>query len=206
MDIRPRPGQVRQIHHHAQASQPGGSVNWGWRLAVTSAALACLVVLIVAIAQRLRTANERTRPDNSLVAQTSPAGPSKVVPAPTARPEPSQSMRTPKPSPVRSPAVRGNTAAELLPKLITPRDGAVLQRDDLEFRWEPVSDAISYDVRVMSVTGDVVFEGQTDGTSLKPDSSAQLVPGTKYFVLTRAHLPQGKTAKSSIVSFRLAGH
>jgi hypothetical protein len=99
--------------------------------------------------------------------------------------------------------VRNNTAAALLPKLITPRDGAVLRRSDLEFRWEPVPDAIFYDVQVLSADGDLVFEQQTENISLKPDPTALLVPGTKYFVFARAHLRQGKAAKSSVVSFRL---
>jgi hypothetical protein len=113
-------------------------------------------------------------------------------------------VKIPKPKTTPAPAGRSKTVEDLLPELISPRNGAVVRREDLEFRWRPVSDAIFYEVRVMSAEGDLVFEGQSETTRLKVGSTAPLVPGTKYFVVARAHLRQGKAAKSSLVSFRLA--
>ena len=56
----------------------------------------------------------------------------------------------------------------------------------------------------MTASGDLVFEGQTEETKLKPAATLLLQPGIKYFVVTQAHLRQGKASKSSVVSFRLA--
>ncbi len=189
------------------AHNPNRTINWGWRWAAAAAAVACFLVVFVVVALRQRKQDTIPRPSDSLVAQQT--SPERIpfpqsTPASPASSESSQSAQTPKAKPTQAPAVRNNTPAELLPRLITPRDGAVLRRSDLEFRWEPVPDAIFYDVRVMSADGDLVFEQQTENISLKPDSSARLVPGTKYFVVARAHLRQGKAAKSSVVSFRLA--
>jgi hypothetical protein len=189
------------------AHKPVRIINWGWRWAATAAAVACFVVLFVVVALRQGRQESVPRPSDSLVAQqTSPERIPfpELTPASPARSESSQSLQTPKANRTQARTVRSNTGAELLPKLITPRDGAVLRRADLEFRWEPVSEAIFYEVRVMSADGDLVFEQQTENTRLKPDSTALLVPGTKYFVVARAHLRQGRAAKSSVVSFRLA--
>lgn len=190
------------------AHKPGRTINWGWRWAAATAAVACFALLFVVIAERLRRQESVPRPSDKLVAQQT--APERVpfpqsTPASPARSEPTQSAQMPKAKPTQAPAVRSNTVAELLPKLITPRDGAVLRRDELEFRWEPVSDAIFYDVRVMSADGDLVFEQQTENTRLKPTANALLLPGAKYFVVARAHLLEGKSAKSSVVSFRIAG-
>lgn len=190
------------------ARKPSRGINWGWRWAATTAAVACFALLFVLVALQLRQQRSVSTTSGPLVAQqTSPelvASPQITVASPPSRPQPSQAVQTPKAKSTQTPVVRSKTAEDLLPKLISPRDGAVLRREDLEFRWEPVSDAIFYEVRVMSVEGDLVFEGQTENTVLKPGSTAPLVPGTKYFVVVRAHLHQGKAAKSNVVSFRLA--
>jgi hypothetical protein len=190
------------------ARERGRTINWGWRWAAATAAVACLALLFVVIALRQRKQDMVPRPSDNLVAQQT--APERIpfpesTPASPTRLESSQPAQTPKAKPPQAPAVRNNTAAELLPKLITPRDGAVLRRSDLEFRWEPVPDAIFYDVRVMSADGDLVFEQKTENTRLKPTANALLLPGAKYFVVARAHLLEGKSAKSSVVSFRIAG-
>jgi hypothetical protein len=190
------------------ARKPSRGINWGWRWAVSTAAVACFALLFFLVALQLRRQQSVSPPSGPLVAQqTSPErvpSPQITVASPPSRPEPTQPVQTPKAKSTQAPMVRSKTAEDLLPKLISPRDGAVVRREDLEFRWEPVSDAIFYEVRVMSAEGDLVFEGQTENTRLKLGSSAPLVPGTKYFVVARAHLRQGKAAKSGLVSFRLA--
>lgn len=188
--------------------KPSKVINLGWRWAATTAAVACFAVLFVLVVLQLRKQQSVSTTSGPLVAQqTSPelvASPQITVAPPALRLEPSQPVQTPKAKSTQTPVVRSKTAEGLLPKLISPRDGAVVRREDLEFRWKPVSEAIFYEVRVMSAEGDLVFEGQTEDTRLKLGSTAPLVPGTKYFVVARAHLRQGKAAKSSVVSFRLA--
>lgn len=188
-------------------SKPGRVINWGWRWAAASAAFACLIVLVVVVVQR-SARDSVTRPSENLVAQQIPSEtvvPPVLVPERTPlRAEPTQSNQAPKPKPTQPPDVRGTTAEQLLPKLISPRNGGIVRRDNLELRWTPVTEAIFYDVLITSAAGDVVFEKQTEDTALNLGSAAPLVPGTKYFATVRAHLRLGKTVKSSVVSFRLA--
>jgi hypothetical protein len=92
----------------------------------------------------------------------------------------------------------------LLPELLSPRDGAVLRRGELEFRWRPVGEALFYEVSVMTAAGDLVFERQTSDARLALPADVPLTRGAKYFVSVRAHLRQGKTSKSDPVSFRFA--
>lgn len=184
----------------------GKLFSWGWRWAAASTAVACLVLLVLVIFLQRRTL-ESPRPSETLLAQSSPVpGESpRIIVAPTpSHPEPSQSTAPPKVKSNRAPEVRNTTAEDLLPKLIAPRNGVVIRRQDLEFRWTPLTEAIFYEVRVMSTDGDVVFEKQTEETALKPDSTAPLVGGTKYFATVRAHLRQGKAVKSDVISFSLA--
>ncbi len=188
------------------ARKRGRTLNVGWRWAVPTVALACLALVFVVIVLRLRGQEPSPRPTDTLVAQQRPpeiAPSPPLTPALPAHAAPTQSLQAPKTLSTETPTVR-NSAAEPLPILITPRDGAVLRRDQLEFRWTPVPDAVFYEVQVMSTDGDMVFEERTENAWLRPGAAVPLLAGTKYFVVTRAHLRQGKTAKSSLVSFRLA--
>jgi len=189
------------------ARKPNRGINWGRRWAVSTAAVACFGLLFILVALQLR--REKVFPPSGpLVAQQTPPervpAPQITVASPPSRPEPSQPVQAAKAKSTQTPMVRSKTTVDLLPKLISPRDGAVVRREDLEFRWEPMSEAIFYEVRVMSAEGDLVFEGRTEDTRLKLSSTAPLVTGRKYFVVARAHLRQGKAAKSSLVSFQLA--
>ena len=190
------------------ARRPSRVINRGWRWAATTAAVACSALVVVVIVLQLRRQESVSTTSGPLVAQQNRpepvTSPQIAVAPPAPQLAPSQTVQTPKTKSPQTPVVRSKTAADPLPKLISPQDGAVVRREDLEFRWEPVSDAIFYDVRIMSAEGNLVFVEQTEDTRLKPDSTAPLVPGTKYFVVARAHLRQGKAAKSSVVSFRLA--
>ena len=90
-----------------------------------------------------------------------------------------------------------------MPTLISPRNGATVQRSKLQFRWESLADAEFYEIRVVTAEGDPVFETKTEDSHLELGRDIQLKTGAKYFVSVRAYLRQGKTVKSSIVSFRI---
>jgi hypothetical protein len=188
--------------------KPGRAVSWGWHWAAAAAAAAFLL-FVVAVA--LHWGKQQTVPVETgpLVAQQHApevaSSPPVTVAPPGLRPaetkQPGQKARSTFPS---APALRSKASEESQPGMIFPREGALLRPGDLEFRWRPVSETIFYEVRVTSAGGNLVFEDQTEDTKLKPGSNASLVPGEKYFVVIRAHLRQGKTAKSSVVSFRLS--
>ena len=189
-------------------TKPKSPVNWGWRWAGPVAALACLVLLVVVVVVRLRN-REANSPGSSLIAQRTepqPIRPPEVTPPPPAvRSEPAPQTQAPKPKSERPDEVRRTTSQGVIPRLLAPQEGAVIERKDLELRWQPVTDAMFYEVRVMSTAGEVVLVEQTERTSLKPEAAASLMPGTKYFVVVSAHLRQGKTEKSDAISFRISG-
>src|SRR6266545_887750 len=201
------PAQLVSKARRLVSQKPGSILNWRWRWAVSAAAVACFALLFVLVALQMRKSRSVSVAGPLIAQQTTPELPASVQPtvaAPTSRSEPAAPMPTPKSKSIQAPAVRSKASAELLPKLITPRDGAILRRTDLDFQWAPVSEAIFYEVRIMSTEGSLVFEGQTEDTRIKLGSAAPLVAGTKYFVSIRAHLRQGKTANSGVVSFQLA--
>jgi hypothetical protein len=201
------PAQLLSRARNLVAQKPDRALSWGWRWAAATA-VACFVLFVVVFALQWR--GQRTVPPETgpLVAQQrSP----ELVPSPPiyAAPPVSHSGPSPPVSKPRSivpaaPTVRSKTTENFQPELIFPREGGLLLRGELEFRWEPVSEAIFYEVRVMSADGNLVFEGQTEDIKLKPGLNLSLLPGQKYFVSVRAHLRQDKTTKSRVVGFQVS--
>jgi hypothetical protein len=103
-----------------------------------------------------------------------------------------------------TPQVRNVDPDNHAPKLLLPREGAVVKRENLEFRWQSIADAVFYDVSIVTAAGDTVLVRQTEATRLELSPEAKLISGAKYFVSVRAHLREGKTARSSVVSFRIS--
>jgi hypothetical protein len=196
------------------SGKPRGQPSWGWRWAGAAAAAACLI-LTVGIFIVLRSGGpEIARSDEPLVAQTEPlkapaviaqtnsstAG-SQTPPAPT--PDPRPRPVEPRPKTVPAPQSRGAEIQGLSPTLLSPREGAMLARGDLEFRWEPVPDAVFYEVSVVTAAGDSAFAKKTEATRLSLPDDISLASGAKYYVTVRAYLRGGKTAKSGFVSFHV---
>jgi hypothetical protein len=67
-----------------------------------------------------------------------------------------------------------------------------------------LADTVFYDIRVVTAEGDLVLESKTEDTHLRIADNIPLQPGAKYFVSVRAHLRQGKSVKSGIVSFHIS--
>lgn len=183
----------------------GGMTNWGWRWAAASAAAACLVLLFAFIALRFRTQQAVDAPSGPLVAQQHQPD---IVPVPQTSPvipRPAPTHSTEKPNPAESVApVTRREGQNLLPAVVFPRNGATLRRSELDFRWHPLADTSFYDIRVVTAEGDLVLESKTEDTHLRIADNIPLQPGAKYFVSVRAHLRQGQTVKSGIVSFRIS--
>ena len=186
---------------------PGPPAVWRWRWAMATAAAAVCVVFVVAIVTlRFRAEQTHTPSDGPLVAQQhQPDLPvvqaTPMIQLPT--PAPFRSVQKPKSTEEPAPSFRGRTE-ELKPTLLLPRDGAVLKPDRLQFRWKPLADAVTYELRVVNEEGGLVFEGETSDAQLQLSETVQLQPGAKYFVTVVAHMRAGRTTKSNIVSFRLA--
>jgi hypothetical protein len=183
----------------------GRMTNWGWRWTAASAAAACLVLLLAFIALRLQTQQAVNAPDGPLVAQQHPPD---IVPVPQTtpalpRPAPTHSAEKLRPSEPVVPEIR-REVQDLLPTIVFPRNGTALRQSELDFRWQAFADTVFYDIRVVTAEGDLVLETKTEDTHLRIADSIPLQPGAKYFVSVRAHLRQGKTVKSGIVSFHIS--
>ena len=183
--------------------------GWGWATATLAACL--LLTFLVVIAIRLRISESPQSDQGPSIAQQPEPNPG-AVSLPSMSPRNPDVIASSSRAANRQPASRSersvpvirNAAAEnRLPTLLSPRDGAVIKRGDLQLRWQAVSDTVFYEVSIMTASGDTVVSQQTEGTSLKL-SEVQLISDTKYFISVRAHLRDGKTARSSIVSFRVS--
>jgi hypothetical protein len=89
------------------------------------------------------------------------------------------------------------------PELLYPRDGRVVSSTGIEFRWKRVPTALSYDVRVVTEDGDVVWEGRAEDSRVNLPSSVYLTAGKSFYVRVCANLPEGKTVTAKVVRFKV---
>jgi hypothetical protein len=104
------------------------------------------------------------------------------------------------PAEVRSPP--GQLAA---PELLSPEEGSVVGREQIDFRWRAVAGAISYEILLVTAEGDVLWQDRTEETGARLPGTVPIAPGQEVYVWVRAHLLDGKTSKSDPVGFRLEG-
>jgi hypothetical protein len=128
-----------------------------------------------------------------------------IIPSPSthaapviAKSEPAPTLTTPAHEVVRKPS-----SADLLPSVVSPHRGSIVARERLEFQWKTVPHSRYYEVRVVTLEGDLVWEGQSEGSVLQPPADVTLNDGS-YFVWITAYLENGRQAKSSPVRFSLA--
>jgi hypothetical protein len=100
--------------------------------------------------------------------------------------------------------VRKDTVAEPLPSIILPQAGRVVASAQLRFTWKQIPQARSYRVRVVTSDGDLVWEGETKESRLALPLNFRLKNGS-YFVWITSYLANGRTIKSSPVSFSVKG-
>ena len=170
-------------------SRTRSAFGWPWRWEAVAATVAGLVVVVV-----LSLRNPvREVPTVQPPAATTPTT---QAPAQAAAEVPSQ--------PAPAPSVRRATPQIAAPTLVFPRPNATLSRGPIEFRWEGVSNALYYEVRLVTDDGDLVWESRTEGNSASLPADVRLAAGQKYFVWVQALLADGKTTKSTAVAFTIA--
>ena len=180
---------------------------WRWRWAMATAAAACLLLALSFIIFRSRT--QPPAVDGPLVAKNQETVESVVSP-PTVetprvespRPAPTRSITKPNLNAQEAPASRG-TEDQLKPRLVFPREGSVVRRDQLLFRWQPAADVAFYTIRLAAMDGSLMKEIETKESTLKLSDEVQLRDDAKYYVTVVAHRSDGRETKSEIVSFRL---
>jgi hypothetical protein len=74
-----------------------------------------------------------------------------------------------------------------------------------ELRWKPVAGVDSYEVRILTETGNLVWEGSAQETkAVLPDSiNEALIQGPTYFWQVEAVTDKGESIKSQMVRFRI---
>lgn len=87
------------------------------------------------------------------------------------------------------------------PQLLFPASGAMIRADAVELRWTLIPTAVSYEVRVVTLDGDVVWEQRVFGTEARLPAEVRLLSGEPYLVRISAQLPGGKTLESEHVRF-----
>lgn len=176
-----------------------------WRWVAASATAACLVLLLAFITLRFRRQPTVNAPSEQLVAQQHQPDlvPSAQNSPATVRVAPQPSSPKPRSIEPAAPAIRSG-GQNLLLTVVFPPDGARVRRSELDFRWQSVPDTVFYGVTLVTAAGDLIQETKTEDTHLRIADDIQLVPGGKYFVSIRAHVREGKTVKSNIVSFRIS--
>jgi len=186
----------------AQASE-GASVKarpwfaWAWRWEAAAAMVACAVVVLV-ISLR-----EASRP----APVVSPAPRGEVAAARVPAPAETNPLVPLASAPARAGVqLRGGTPTLSTPTLLFPAPHATLLRSQVEFRWQSVPGASGYEVRLLTAEGDLVWEKRTEASSVKVPADVKLAAGQNYYVSVRADLPEGKTAQSRVVAFRVADH
>lgn len=156
------------------------AVRWG----AVAAATACLAIFATVWMHR-----PETSPLPSPVPVTRPSEIPTAAPRVVAAPAPT-------PREVRNGKVAGPSL-----RLLAPREGSVLARQESDIRWTEVPGSLYSEVRVMTADGDLVWEGRAEGNQTRLPANIPLVPGAKYFVSVRVVLTEGKTVTSPVVGF-----
>ena len=174
-----------------------------WRWATATVAVSFAILFVVLFAVRLRSPN----PPTEKAAANAPLSNANVLVSSQPTPRPRINNVIARSSPPRhepsAPLIRNSETANGAPNLLVPRDGSLIKRGALTFRWQAVPDVAFYEISIMSASGDVVVSRQTETPSVDFSGDIRLQASDKYFVSVRAYMRDGRTIRSSIVSFQI---
>jgi len=167
----------------AQTRQWSWRRVWRWAPASSAAAALACAGLILAV--------WRAPQEAAIPKQPAPTSPAIAKFEPMRAGETAQSEQERKPK-----------GYETAPTMIAPQPGQVMSRKNLKFSWAAVPTAVGYQVRVVTLEGDLVWEGSSGTTGLRVPGAARL-PSGKYFVMVSATMGNGRTHKASPVEFQV---
>jgi len=108
------------------------------------------------------------------------------------------------PAPATLPAeVRSEPGQSVEVQLLSPKEGSIVGREQIGFRWREVDGAIYYEIQLLTAEGDVLWEGRTEETDAELPRTVARAPGQEVYVWVRAHLLDGRTLKSRPLGFTL---
>lgn len=160
------------------AGQKSSPVRWQW-----AGAAAAMAMVVISVA--LWPGRRAIRPDEP------------PFPIATAQQRPAPGLSG---NPNAEASVRGRSPDASRPLVLSPRPGATIYASDFTIRWEPISNAVAYEVRVVTADGSLVWHKRVREASVTPPARI-LRAGRKYFVWVRALLPDGDTQLSPAVNF-----
>lgn len=178
--------------------------SWRWRWALATAAAACVLLAITFVVLKSRVQQPQPQIDAPLIAQNRQPSTAEVNPT----------VEPPRPVPTRSvakanlkqgdvPSVRSSESQPKV-RLLFPREGSELRRNELKFRWEPVTDAVLYKVRLAAADGSLMMQKESKEPSLMLADDVVLQKDAMYYVTVVAQMGDGRALKYEIRSFRLA--
>jgi hypothetical protein len=115
-------------------------------------------------------------------------------------------MTKPLQSAAPSAVVRNQVHAVSVPEIVFPKANSTVPNQSLEFRWKEIKGALSYQARLVTSEGDVLWEQRVEAQSAKLPSTVALHPGETYFLWIRAYLPEGRIVQSKATRFTVADH
>jgi len=108
------------------------------------------------------------------------------------------------PAPETLPAeVRSKPGQLVTPEILSPAEGSIVGREQLDFRWRGVAGTIYYEIQLVTAEGDVLWQGRTEETGTQLPGTVPIARGQEVYVWVRAHVLDGKTLKSDPVGFTL---
>jgi hypothetical protein len=171
--------------------RPAPRMDWRWAAAAPAAA--CLILLYLTQLQTPEIPRSYAPPAPEIEFSRRVAAPENMQPAATSQPT------------VRRDSLRAARVSPSAPSLLWPREGESVPPGELHFRWHRFDGALTYELRLVTAEGDLVWSARTSEEEIQSPAELPLHPGEKYFVWVLARLPEGKSAKSPATSFRVRG-
>jgi hypothetical protein len=89
------------------------------------------------------------------------------------------------------------------PRFLSPGEGVSISPAESQFTWTAVPTSLYYQVRIVSDSGDLLWQERVEVTEWKLPAGLQLRQGVDYFVRVDAYLTDAKTLQSNYLLFRL---
>jgi hypothetical protein len=90
-------------------------------------------------------------------------------------------------------------------RLLSPPASSVIRPLEQVFRWTEVPGALFYDVRLVSLEGDLLLRERVEDTRWLLPETLKLEPGEEYFIRIDAYLSDSKFLSSEHVVFQVGG-
>jgi hypothetical protein len=95
-----------------------------------------------------------------------------------------------------------NTQA-LRPEILQPMEGKTLSMAEPTFRWTPIPGSLYYDIRLVTVEGEIVWQERVEDTTWTLPAEVELDEGGEYYARVDAYLAEAKRVSSRHMLFKV---